>query len=84
MGTLVRYAGAVISPGDRPYRQNSPLPERVPGDDRRWVASKDADPRIRLSFGADSVQNFVEHNPGWSAIADDDPRWLPFRPGLNK
>jgi hypothetical protein len=60
------------------------VPERVPSDGGRWVASKDAEPQIRLSFGADSVQDFVEHNPGWSAIADDDPRGLPFRPGLDQ
>ena len=72
------------NPPDRPYRHSSPQPERTPGDGRRWVASKDADPRIRMCFEADSVQAFVDHNPGWSAIADDDPRWLPFLPGLNQ
>ena len=84
MGTLVRYAGEMTSPSHRPYRISSPLSERAPGDGRRWVASKDADPRIRMCFEADAVQAFVDHYPGWSAIADDDPRWLPFRRGLDR
>ena len=47
------------------------------------VVSKDADPRIRMAFEPAAAQAFAEHNPGWSAIAEDDPRWLPYRPGLD-
>jgi hypothetical protein len=46
------------------------------------VVSKDSNPRMRMAFEPDAAQRFVADNPGWSAIADDDPRWLSYQPGL--
>ena len=66
----------------RPYRQGEPPPTRNHDDRRRWVVSKDANPRMRMAFEPEGAQAFAAHNPGWSAIADDDPRWLPYLPGL--
>ncbi len=66
----------------RPYRQGEQPPARDHADRRRWVVSKDANPRLRMAFEPDAAQRFVADNPGWSAIADDDPRWLPYQPGL--
>ena len=70
------------SPPARPYRQGEPPPARDTSDKRRWVVSNDANPRIRMAYEPAAAQAFVENNPGWSAIAEDDPRWLPYRPGL--
>ena len=67
----------------RPYRQGEAPPARDTSDTRRWVVSKDADPAIRMAYEPAAAQAFVAHNPGWSAIAEDDPRWLPYRPGLD-
>ena len=67
----------------RPCRQGELPPVRDTSDTRRWVVSKDAEPRIRLVYEPDAAQAFVATHPGWSAFAEDDPRWLPYRPGLD-
>ena len=66
----------------RPYRQGGQPPTQNDDDQRRWVVSKDANPRMRMALGPDAAQRFVANNPGWTAIADDNPRWLPYQPGL--
>ena len=66
----------------KPYRQGESPPARSTVDRRRWVVSKDADPRLRMAFEPDAALAFACSNPGWSAIAEDDPLWLPYQPGL--
>lgn len=65
----------------RPYRHSGPPPPRKP---QRWVASLDVNPRKRLAFEEEAARAFVAQNPGWSVIADDDPRWLDYEPGLRR
>ncbi|SDO57245.1 hypothetical protein SAMN04515671_1374 [Nakamurella panacisegetis] len=35
-----------------------------------------------MAYEPNAAQAFVANKPGWSAIAEADPRWLPYRPGL--
>ena len=66
------------------YRQSESPPSRTTVDRRRWVVSNDDNPRLRMAFEPEAAQAFVRNNPGWSAIAEDDPRWLPYQPGLRQ
>jgi len=67
-----------------PYRQSGPPPPRKISDGRPWVASLDANPRKRLACEEGAARAFVAQNPGWSVIADNDPRWLHYEAGLRR
>jgi hypothetical protein len=49
---------------------------------RRRAVSKYENPPLRMAFESDAARALALNNPGWSAVAEDDPRWRPYLPCL--